>query len=226
VKEQAKAAAAFVLVGVLVYAIYTQLSGLSLVPAFDVGPPPREPDISKLVDLSEVSSVETVPVLGGKSRYDLGGRNLFQYGKPKPPPPTPEELEARRRAEEARLKAMEEEARRVAEEQKKLNEDQERKAREAMDALTKLRQQEQTKRENQPPPPKAPPAINLKLVGWLGRPASRIAVFLRGDEIVLAGQGEVIEGKFKVLSLGPESVTMGYTDPAHRDATKLIAMGS
>lgn len=225
-KDQVKTVLAFALLGVLAYAIYTQMSGLALVPAFDVEPAPNEPDISKLEDLSEVASVETVPLLGGNSTYDLGGRNLFQYGKPKPPPPTAAEIEARRLAEEARLKAMEEEAKRRADEQRKLQEEQERRAREQMEALAKMREREKTTQENRPPPPKPPPPINLKLVGWLGKPNSRIAVFLRGEEIVLAGQGEVIEGKFRVLSLGPESVTMGYTDPDHADATKVLAMGT
>jgi len=226
VREQIKTALAIVLVGVLIYAIYTQMSGMSLVPAFDVEPPPKEPDISKIADLDEVTSVSTVPILGGKATYDLGGRNLFQYGKPKPPPPTPEELEARRRAEEERLKAMEAEAKKRAEAQRLAQEEAARKAREQMEALAKLREQNLAKQADMPPPKKPLPPINLKLVGWLGKPAARIAVFLRGDEIVLAGQGEVIEGKFRLISMGPESVTMGYTDPEHQDATKVLNMGT
>jgi len=226
-KDQVKAVIAFALVGILAYAIYTQMSGLSLVPAFDVEPPPDEPDTSRLADLSEVTSVAKVPLLGGKATYDLGGRNLFQYGKPKPPPPTAAELEARRKAEEARLKQIEEEAKRRAEEQRKLQEEQARRAQEQADALAKMREEQKNRQQDAQPARKSPPPpINLKLVGWLGKPSSRIAVFLRGEEIVLAGKGEVIEGKFRVLSLGPESVTMGYTDPEHADATKVLAMGT
>ncbi len=223
--DRAKTALAVVMVAVLAYVVYTQVSGGPLLPGSELPEPPVELNTERLDGLREVASVQQVAVLGGTTTYDLGGRNLFQYGPAKPPPPTPEELEARRRAEEERLKAMEEEARRRAEEQRKAREEQERRAREAMEALEAQREAQ----KDQPPPAARmapPPPINLKLIGYLGPPRSRIAVFLRGNEIVLGKRGEVIEGKFKVLSMGPESVMMGYVDPAHQDSTKRIDLGS
>lgn len=223
--DRAKMALAVVMVAALAYVVYSQVSGGSLLPGSNLQQPPAELDTERLDELREVASVQQVAVLGGMTTYDLGGRNLFQYGPPKPPPPTPEELEARRRAEEERLRAMEEEARRRAEQQKRLKEEQERRAREAMETLEAQRE---AQKDQAPAAPRKvpPPPINLKLVGYVGPHRSRIAVFLRGNEIVLGKRGEVIEGKFKVLSMGPESVMMGYVDPAHQNATKRIDLGS
>jgi hypothetical protein len=226
VNERGKGVIAVLLVGALAYAVYTQASGLSLVPEFNIAEPPPEPDISSLSELTSVSRVEMVPILGGEASYDLGGRNLFQYGKPKPPPPTAAELEAIRLAEEERLKLLEEQARLAAEKRKAGMEAAALRAKAEAERLKNQRKIDQQKIAEAPKPKKPPPPITLKLVGWLGRPDARIAVFVKGDAIVLAKQGEEIEGKFKILSMGLESVVMGYVDPQFQDATKRIQMGS
>jgi type IV secretory pathway VirB10-like protein len=226
-KEQLKAATAVLLVVGLAYVVYAQMSGKSIVPGFSLHAPPPEPDTSKLEELKDVASVQAAQVFGGAPDYDMGGRNLFQYGPPKPPPPTPAQIEAMRKAEEARLKAMEEEARRRAEEAaQRAAEENARRAREAQEAAErqKLAQQAQPPQPAQPPP-KPPPPVNLKFVGYLGPPASRIAVFLSGKDVVLGKKGDVLEGKFKVVSMAAESVEMGYVDPAHAGVTKKIEMG-
>lgn len=223
--ERAKRIFAIVLVAALAYVVYAQISGAPLVPGSGIPQPPPEPDSGNLDDLRQVASVQQVPLLGDSGiDYDLGGRNLFQYGRPKPPPPSPEELAAQRRAEEARLKAMEDAARERAEEQRRLREAQEKKAREAMEAMQKQKKPSDAQQKRAAKPP-APP-INLRFVGVLGPPRSRIAVFLRQGNIVLGRSGEVIEGKYKVLSMGPESVLMGYTDPTFKGDTKRIVLGS
>ena len=224
--EHAKGVFAILLVGVLAYAVYTQATGLSLVPDFNIAEPPPEPNLSSLGELSSVAHVEMVPILGGEASYNLGGRNLFQYGKPKPPPPSAEELEARRLAEEKRLKDLEEQARKKAEAQRKAREEAAARAKLEAERLKNLRKASHQKIAEAPKPKKPPPPITLKLVGWLGRPQARIAVFAKGDAIVLAKHGEVIEGKFKILSMGMESVVMGYVDPEFQDTTKRIQMGS
>ena len=223
-REQFKAAAAVILVAGLLYVVYTQMSGRVLIPGTEVVAAPPEPDYAKLAELKDVTSVNVTGVLGGAPKYDLGGRNLFQYGPPKPPPPTPAELEAMRKAEEARLKVMEEEARQRAEEQKRMQEAAERQAREAQ-ALAEKQRKDQPPPQPAPPPKAPPPPINYKLVGYLGPQGRRIAVFLSGKDIVLARKGEVLDGKFKVLEMGPESVQMGYVDPVHADIKKRIDLG-
>jgi DNA repair exonuclease SbcCD ATPase subunit len=132
-----------------------------------------------------------------------------------------------RKAEEARLKAMEEEARKRAEEQKRLQEENEARAREARELAEKQNAAElqaQAQRAAAPPPKPPPPPINYKLVGWLGPQQQRIAVFLNGKDIVLARKGEVLEGKFKLLSMAAESVEMGYVDPTYAEARKRLEM--
>jgi len=225
-----KAAFAIVLVGALAYVVWMQVTA----PApgenrADSALPPPEPDTESLAALKDVATVNVAAVLSGSLEYDLGGRNLFQYGPPKPPPPSAAELEAMRKAEEDRLKALEQQARARADDQEKqLKEANERRAVEAADAMKRIQEQQKVQQveakkvaQNPPPPP-----INFKLIGWLGPPQKRIAVFLNGSEMVLGRLGDVLDGKYKVLSMGTESVEMGYIDPAHKDAKKRIEMGS
>lgn len=229
-KEQIKAAAAILLVAGLGYVLYVQIAGKTFIPGSAGGSSAAEPDTSKLAELKDVQSITVSGVLGGTPEYDQSGRNLFQYGPPKPPPPTPAELEAMRKAEEARLKAMEEEARQRAEiQQKQIQADNERRAREAAEALK--RQQEQQQQAQAAAPPRAPaapppPPINYRLVGYMGPQQKRIAVLLNGNEIVLGRQGDVLEGKFKLLTIGVDSVEIGYSDPAFKEAKKKIDLGS
>jgi hypothetical protein len=49
---------------------------------------------------------------------------------------------------------------------------------------------------------------------------------LNGNEIVLGRKGDILEGKFKVLSVGFDSVDIGYSDPAFKGAKKRIELGS
>ncbi|HXI02509.1 MAG TPA: hypothetical protein VNI57_04975 [Candidatus Saccharimonadales bacterium] len=222
--DKVKPALAVVLVGALAWLLYTQFSGVSLLPGATLPALPAEPDPGPLKDLKDLSSFSAVPLLGGTPSYSLGGRNLFQYGQVKPPPPSPEELEARRKAEEARLKALEEAAR---QRQAALDA-----AKKAAEDARKNRQQNPIEEKSAPPAPQAtpkppPPPMNFKLVGYLGPQTSRIAVFYtdKDKEILLGRKGEVIEGKFRVVDIGAESVEMGYVDPEHAGTTKTIQLG-
>jgi hypothetical protein len=228
--EQVKPALAVVLVAVLAWVLYAQVSGGALISGGDGLEIPAELEIGDLEDLREVASVSPVPLLGGSPTYSLGGRNLFQYGRAKPPPPSPEELERRRRAEEERLKRMEEEARRRKEDEERRRR-QQAEAQKALDALNRKNRPAKAKAKApvpQEPKREPPPPISLKLVGYLGPAESRIAVFIKdkGKEVVLGKKGEVIEGKFRLLELGAESVEMGYVDPQHADSSKIIQLGS
>jgi len=229
--QQTKAVVAVLLVCALAWVVYSQLSGRSLIPGVSTLSLPAEPDTAKIsAELHAVQSISVTGVLGGTAaEYDQGGRNLFQYGPPKPPPPSPAEIEAMRKAEEARLKALEEEARQRAEaQQKQMQAENERRAREAEEAAK--RQTEQAKAVAAAPPkgPAAPPPppINYRLVGYMGPMSRRIAVFLNGNDVVLGRQGDILEGKYKVLSIGVDSVEVGYSDPAFKGAKKRIDLGS
>jgi len=230
VRDQIKIAVAILLVAALGYVVYVQVVGKSLIPGVGEARLAPEPDTSKLADLKGVQSITVTGVLGpGGQEYDQGGRNIFQFGVVKPPPPTRAELEAIRKAEEARLKALEIEARQRAElQQKQLQEENERRAREAAEALKRQQDQQQAIATAAPKGPATPPPppINYRLVGYMGPQERRIAVLMNGNEIVLGRKGDVLEGKFKVLSVGFDSVDIGYSDPAFKDAKKRIDLGS
>ena len=229
-KEQIKAAVAILLVGALGYVVYVQIAGKTLIPGAGESRPATEPDTSKLADLRGVQSITVTGVLGPAGpEYDQGGRNIFQYGVAKPPPPTPAEIEAMRKAEELRLKALEIEARQRADlQQKQLQEENERRALEAAEALKRQQEQRQTLASTVPKGPVTPPPppINYRLVGYMGPFERRIAVLMNGNEIVLGRKGDVLEGKFKVLAIGVDSIDIGYSDPAFKEAKKRIELGS
>lgn len=63
-----------------------------------------------------------------------------------------------------------------------------------------------------PPPPQAPP-IPLRFYGFTSAPrgAAKRAFFLDGDEIVVAGEGDLIKRRYKVIRIGLSNVTMEDT---------------
>ncbi len=226
--QRVKPALAVALVGVLGWLLYSQLSGISLLSGSDIPELPGDLETGNLVGLEEVTSVSPVAVLGGTPTYDLGGRNLFQYGTIRPPPPSPEELERMRKAEEERLKAMEEAAKqRQAEEEARMQQQQLQAERAMAEATAQRAKAPPVETMPQPPPKPPAPAMDLKLVGYLGPQSARIAVFYTsgGKEMVLGKKGEVIKGKFTVLDIGVQSVEMGYVDPEHAGSKKTIQLG-
>ncbi len=58
-----------------------------------------------------------------------------------------------------------------------------------------------------PPPPPPPPPINLKFFGWASRPGEAKKIFLsQGDEVFVAGEGDIVGRRYKVVRIGPSSV--------------------
>jgi len=131
-----------------------------------------------------------------------GGRNLFAYAEPKvkksalPPPPS-------RRKPKPVVKTPEEIAR------------------------TQKPPPQQPK-DLVPPAPK-PPAVNFQFVGYLGPQAALIGVFRvstpDGEEVVLAGEGEVLAENFRVHRIGYEEVEIGYTQEPFLNEKKILPMG-
>lgn len=67
-----------------------------------------------------------------------------------------------------------------------------------------------------PPPPKPrAPAITMKYYGFVSNSSSRSALkkgfFLDGEEIIVAGEGELIKSRYKVLRIGLTSAEMQDT---------------
>jgi hypothetical protein len=70
-----------------------------------------------------------------------------------------------------------------------------------------------------PPPPKpraapAPkaPAPQFEYLGYLGPKDEKIAVFDKGEGVMLAKIGDVVEEEFRLAEFKHDSVMMGYTD--------------
>ncbi|MFZ0769833.1 MAG: hypothetical protein WCA49_18300 [Candidatus Sulfotelmatobacter sp.] len=57
----------------------------------------------------------------------------------------------------------------------------------------------------QPPPPPTP--IPLKFFGFSNQPGERKKVFLsKGDDVFIAGEGEIVDRRYKVVRISPTSV--------------------
>jgi len=56
-----------------------------------------------------------------------------------------------------------------------------------------------------------PPHPSFRYIGFLGPKNNKIAVLERGDEVLLAGIGEVIEEQYKVVDFKYEMLVIGYT---------------
>ncbi len=58
-----------------------------------------------------------------------------------------------------------------------------------------------------PPQPAAPPPIPLKFFGFASQPGEPKKVFLsKGDDVFIAGEGEIVDRRYKVLHILPTSV--------------------
>jgi hypothetical protein len=70
------------------------------------------------------------------------------------------------------------------------------------------------------PPP--PPPITLKLIGLLTKAdGTRIAVLSDGKRPVHGGEGQEIEGQYKILKIGLESIEIAYIDGRGRQTLRL-----
>lgn len=58
-----------------------------------------------------------------------------------------------------------------------------------------------------PPPPPPPPPIDLKFYGYAGPKGGNRQIFLlRGEDIFLAKEGQIIDRRYKIVHIGPTSV--------------------
>jgi hypothetical protein len=74
-----------------------------------------------------------------------------------------------------------------------------------------------------PPPPPPPPPIPYKFIGMVEGPQSkRIAVLSDGRNVPLHGrEGDIIEGRYRILRIGAESIEMEYVDGRGRQTIRL-----
>ena len=72
------------------------------------------------------------------------------------------------------------------------------------------------------PPP--PPPIPLRFIGVLNAPtqAGRVAVLTDGRGANLMGrEGDIIEGRYRLLRIGPDNVELAYTDGRGRQLIRM-----
>jgi hypothetical protein len=65
-----------------------------------------------------------------------------------------------------------------------------------------------------PPGPPPPPPITLKFIGLVnpGGNAPRIAVLANGPDVFYGREGDIVDGRYKIVSIGAESVVVSYAD--------------
>ena len=72
----------------------------------------------------------------------------------------------------------------------------------------------------QGPPP--PPPIALKYIGVLDTAQGRVAVFRdAGGDIVNGKEGDIIDGRYRLLKIGVESADLAYVDGRGRQTIRL-----
>jgi len=75
-----------------------------------------------------------------------------------------------------------------------------------------------------PPPPAPPPPIPLKFYGFSGSKTGPKQVFLsKGDDIFVAKEGQIIDRRYKILKIGPNSVEVEDVLTNNRQTLPLTA---
>jgi len=69
----------------------------------------------------------------------------------------------------------------------------------------------------------APPPINLKFYGFISRvrTSDKRAFFLEGEDIFVAGEGDVVKKRYKILKIGVNSAIVEDTEHKNKQTLKL-----
>jgi len=77
---------------------------------------------------------------------------------------------------------------------------------------------------NQPPPPPPPPPSGLKFYGFANPKNGTKKVFLiKGEDIFLAKEGDVVDRRYKIVRVGPSSVDVQDVLTNHTETLPLSA---
>jgi hypothetical protein len=63
-----------------------------------------------------------------------------------------------------------------------------------------------------PPPPPPPPPITLKLVGIVQGAGRPVAALTDGRDVFYGREGDVVEGRYKIIKINVESIDIAYLD--------------
>jgi hypothetical protein len=78
--------------------------------------------------------------------------------------------------------------------------------------------------DTRPPPPPPPPPIPLKFYGFSSNKSGPKQVFLsKGDDIFVAKEGQVIDRRYKIIKIGPNSVEVEDVLTNNRQTLPLTA---
>jgi hypothetical protein len=74
-----------------------------------------------------------------------------------------------------------------------------------------------------PPPPPAVPPIALKFIGIVESPQRALRVAVLSDErgVYHGREGDIIEGRYRILKIGVESIELAYVDGRGRSTIRL-----
>jgi hypothetical protein len=74
-----------------------------------------------------------------------------------------------------------------------------------------------------PPAPKGPPPIPLKFIGTLFKEGwpGKVAVLSDGKSVFHGKQGEIIDGRFRIVQIGEESMQLEYVNGQGRQVIRL-----
>jgi hypothetical protein len=75
-----------------------------------------------------------------------------------------------------------------------------------------------------PPPPPPPPPIPLKFYGFSGNKSGPKQVFLsKGEDIFIAKEGQIIDRRYRIIKIGPNSVEVEDVLTNNRQTLPLVA---
>jgi hypothetical protein len=74
-----------------------------------------------------------------------------------------------------------------------------------------------------PPPPAPPPPIDLKFFGYTARQSGiRRAFLLKGDDVFVATEGDVVDHRYKVVKIAPTSIQVEDIPYANTQSLQLV----
>jgi hypothetical protein len=73
-----------------------------------------------------------------------------------------------------------------------------------------------------PPQPPRPPPITVKFIGVVSRQdVGRVAVLSDGKNVYYGREGEIVDGRWRIVSIGEESLQIEYADGRGRQTVRL-----
>jgi|GEM_PF-5316399 len=94
-------------------------------------------------------------------------------------------------------------------------------AQERADEMQRKMEEQRQATEAAPPPPSD---IEMKFAGYAARDDIARAVFLDDKEVIIGGEGDVINDNFVIIKIGYESIIMGYVN--HEKTQEITMKGS